>query len=141
MRFQFSVLVDRPISDVFAWYADDHVRNHPRWDPDIELEKMTDGPIGLGTLIRRRNVRYGTPLEGTMEVVEYEPDKALGMVIREGGFEIPGRAIFEAVGPNQTSITISAEMPDSIDEGLISNRIQRSAENIKQLIESDLGQA
>ncbi len=31
-------IIDRPVSIVFHFYADEHVRNHPRWDPDIHLE-------------------------------------------------------------------------------------------------------
>ena len=57
-------------------------------------------------------------------------------MIREGRFEIPGRAKFESVDPNRTRITLSAEMPDSIDPDLISQRMQRSARNIKELMES-----
>ena len=46
-----------------------------------------------------------------MEITEYVPEKAFGGVIKEGGFEIPGRAKFESVDPNRTRITLSAEMP------------------------------
>jgi len=66
-----STVVDRPVATVWDFYAIHHVENHPRWDPDLELEKLSDGPIGLGTLIKRRNTRYDTPTEGTMEVIEY----------------------------------------------------------------------
>ena len=138
MKFESSTLVDRPVADAFRWYADDHARNHPRWDPDIELEQMDEGPMRLGMMLRRRNVRYEAPLEGTMEITEYVPEKVFGGVIREGGFEIPGRATFESVDVNRTRITLSTEMPESIDPDLISQRMQRSARHIKELMESDL---
>jgi hypothetical protein len=61
--------INRPVPVVFKFYADEHVRNHPRWDPDIELWRHSDEPIGLGTIIQRRNSRSGTTsVEGTMEV-------------------------------------------------------------------------
>jgi len=50
---QVATEVDRPIADVWRFYAVEHVRNHPRWDPDIHLEQLSNGPIGLGTRIRR----------------------------------------------------------------------------------------
>jgi hypothetical protein len=50
----------------------------------MELEQISDGPIRVGTVIRRRNSRSGTPVEGTMEVVEFEPNRAFGMIIHEG---------------------------------------------------------
>ena len=138
MWIEASTEVERSVTDVFAWYADDHVRNHPRWDPDIELEATSEQPMGVGTLIRRRNVRYATPVEGTIEVVEFQRDKAFGVMIREGGFEMPGRVTFESVGPATTVVTIGAELPGSVDEQLVADRMQRSAVSIRQLLEADL---
>ena len=74
MRLDVSEVIDRPPADVFRFYAVNHVQNHPRWDLDMELEQLTDGPIGVGTVIRRRHTHYGELIEGSMEVVEYEPD-------------------------------------------------------------------
>ena len=78
MRIEVFTTVDRPIKEVFHWYTDDHVRNHPRWDPDMELEQISEGAIRVGTMIRRRNTHFENPIEGTMEVIEYEPNQALG---------------------------------------------------------------
>jgi hypothetical protein len=116
VRIEVSEEIDRPVPVVFKFYADDHVRNHPRWDPDIELWRTSDEPIGLGTIIQRRNSRSGTVVEGTMEVVEYEPNRAFGVLTREGGMEIHGRATFEEAGEGRTRLTIRAEMP--IDESM-----------------------
>lgn len=70
MKCEVTTVIDRPISVVWDFYAVHHVENHPRWDPDSELEKSADGPIGVGTVIRRRSTRFETPTEGTMEVLE-----------------------------------------------------------------------
>ena len=78
LQFESSQVIDRPIDKVFHFYAVEHVRNHPRWDSDIELWLDSDSPIGVGTIIRRRNKRSGTPVEGTMEVVEFEPNRVIG---------------------------------------------------------------
>ena len=78
VQLQVSQVIDRPVAKVFHFLADEHVRNHPRWDPDMELEQISEGPIGVGTMIRRRNSHSGTPVEGTMEVVEFEPNRVMG---------------------------------------------------------------
>jgi hypothetical protein len=138
VRIEVSQEIDRPVPVVFNFYAYDHVRNHPRWDPDIELWRTSDEPIGLGTIIQRRNSHGDTPVEGTMEVVEYEPNRALGMVIREGSMETDGRATFEETSEGRTRLTIVAEMP--IDESMkdrMSGLVQRSLRNIKELIEAE----
>jgi polyketide cyclase/dehydrase/lipid transport protein len=138
VRMEVSEEIDRPVGVVFKFYADDHVRNHPRWDPDIELWRDSDEPMGLGTIVHRRNSHWDTPVEGTMEVVEYEPTRAIGVVIREGSMETDGRATFEEVREGRTLLTVIAEMP--IDESMrdrISGLMQRSVRNIKELIEAE----
>ena len=133
-------VIDRPLAYVFHFYAVDHVRNHPRWDPDMELEQISDGPIGVGTVIRRRHSHSGTPVEGTMEVVEFEPNRAMAVVIHDGPVETRGRVTFEAANQNQTNITLTVELPgldESSDMSLLTGMIERSALNIKHLIESE----
>jgi hypothetical protein len=140
-KFQHSQIIDRPVAKVFHFYAHEHVHNHPRWDPDIQLEQISDGPIGVGTIIRRRNSRSGTPVEGTMEVVEFEPNQVIGMIIRDGPNEMRGRTTFEAVSDHQTSITTFFELPgmdDSMDKSFLNSRLERSGRNMKQLMESEL---
>jgi hypothetical protein len=138
VRMEVSQEIDRPVPVVCKFYAKDHVRNHPRWDPDIELWRDSDEPIGLGTIIQRRNSRSGTPVEGTMEVVEYEPNQAFGVVILDGPMEIRGRTTFEEVSKGRTRLTVMAEMP--IDKSMkerISGLMQRSVRNIKEFVEAE----
>ena len=138
--FKESTVIDRPVAIVFRFFAEEHVRNHPRWDPDIKLEQVSAGPMGVGTMIRRWNSRRGTPVEGTMEVVEYEPDHVIGMIIHDGPVEIKGRTVLEAEGEDRTRITHNLEFPgmdDSMDKSFMSSEFQRSLRNIKQLIESE----
>ena len=94
------------MADVFRFTAIDHVRNHPRWDTDVELEQITSGPIRVGTIIHRITHRNGPPVEGTMEVVEYELNRLIAMIIHDGQVEMHARTTFEAINPNQTRITI-----------------------------------
>ena len=75
VHVEYSHVINRPVEKVFHFVVVEHVKNHPRWDSDIELWLDTDDPIGVGTLIHRRNTRSGTPVEGTMEVTEYEHNR------------------------------------------------------------------
>jgi hypothetical protein len=139
--FQHSQVIDRPIADVFHFYAHDHVRNHPRWDPDIQLHQVTDGPIGVGTMIHRINSRSGTPVEGTMKVVEYEQNKSIAMLIHDGPAVMHGRTTFEAVNDKQTRLTTYIEIPgmdDSMDKTFLYSRLERSGLIRKQLMEAEI---
>lgn len=140
VQIQVSQVIDRSIDKVFSFFAREHVRNHPRWDPDIELWLDADAPLQVGTIIHRRNRRSGTPVEGTMEVVEFEPDRVFATVIHDGPVEIRGRTLFEAADEHQTQLTMNVELPgmdESMDTSFLTSRMERSIQNIKQLIESE----
>jgi hypothetical protein len=139
VEIEISTVVDLPVAAVWDFYAVHHVENHPRWDPDLELEKLSDGPIALGTLIKRRNIRYDPPTEGTMEVVDFEPGQVMGVMIQDGPIETRGRATFSTASPDTTRMTIWAEFP-GLDDSMfdkIRPLMERSAQNIKTLIESE----
>ena len=140
LQLEVSEVIDRPLAKVFHFFADEHVRNHPRWDPDIQLEQVSEGPIGVGTMIRRVNSRSGKPVEGTMQVTEFEPNRAMGAVIHDGPMEMRSRVTFEAVGDRRTQITTFLDIP-SMDEsmkGFLVSRLERSARNRKELMESEI---
>ena len=139
MKIVVATAVDRPISDAWRWYAVDHVRNHPRWDPDMELEPITDGPVGLGTRIRRRNRHFDEAVEGEMEIVEWEPEQVMGTRIHDANLDTHGRVTFEAIGLNRTRLSIEADFPgmDQATADRIRPLMERSARNIRELMESD----
>jgi uncharacterized protein YndB with AHSA1/START domain len=48
-RFEATVVIDRPIEDVFAFLADGE--NDPKFSPRVlEIAKRTEGPPGVGTV-------------------------------------------------------------------------------------------
>ena len=64
-----SVRIDCTMEQAFE-YLSDH-RNELEWNPGIEtIEKITDGPVGLGTRFRAK-WKSSPSLE--LEIVEYEP--------------------------------------------------------------------
>ena len=141
MEVQVSTEVDRRVADVWRFYAVEHVHNHPRWDPDMRLEKLSDGPITVGTRIRRVNTRWGTPVEGEMEVVEFDPERAFALSIHDSNMDAQGRATFEARGPARTLVTVTAGIegiddPEKIE--LLTRMMQRSVDNVKSLIEAEI---
>jgi hypothetical protein len=136
MRLEVHEIIDRPPAEVFRFVATDHVRNHPRWDPLMELEQVSEGPIGVGTVIRRRHTHYGEPIEGTMEVVEYERGRAFGMVIHDGPVEIRSRMSFDPEGQESTRLTGSIDIP-SATSPIDPAPIEASLREMKRLIESE----
>lgn len=139
MKLEASTVIDRPVATVWEFYAVKHVQNHPRWDSTIELEATSDEPIGVGTVIKRRANRGGSITEGTIEVTEFEPDSAMRVRTQDGPMTIDGWALLEATSGNATKLTIGGDNPnlDPSMEDVIRQLMQRSAVNIKSLIESE----
>lgn len=136
MKIERSTVIDRPPVVVFDFVGRNHVRNHPRWDPSIELEQVTDGPIGPGTVIRRLTSRGSGPVEGRMEIVGWEPDRLVTTHIQDGPLEMYGRMVVEPLEADRTSLTIEVEIraaPGPIEASMI----ERSLRKVKELIERE----
>jgi hypothetical protein len=75
-----------------------------------------------------------------MEIVEFEPNRAFGAVIHDGPNETHGRVTFKAESDEQTTLTINSEFKDMDEslEGWITGLVERTARNIKHLIESEV---
>ena len=141
VKVQVSEVIDRPAAAVFHFHTIEHASNHPRWDPHMQIEQISNDPIGVGTIFNRVNSNSGTPVEGTMEIVEFELNEVVEMIIHDGLSVILARATYEAVSPDRTNLIINVEFPDmdaSMDTDLITSPIQQSLRNIKRLIESEV---
>ena len=140
MQIEVSTVIERRPDVVFQFVAVDHVRNHPRWDPKMELRLETPGPIGVGSRIARRHTRLGTRIVGTMEITEFEPGRSIGSVVRDqtpqGLLEARGRMTMDPEGEDRTRLTIHLEIP-SMAESMDPSMIEGSLARIKELIEAE----
>ncbi len=137
MRIELSEVINRPISDVFTFYADDHLHNHPRWDPEMQLSLATDGEVGIGTIFNRRHTHFGDPVEGSMRVIDFERDGLFGLAIDDGLGEFYARLRFEQVGEDSTKVSAMVDvpsMPESADASLLIGVTERWLHNTEDLI-------
>ncbi|MGH2489267.1 MAG: SRPBCC family protein [Candidatus Limnocylindria bacterium] len=140
MKITVSTDIDRPVAAVWQWYAVEHVRNHPRWDPDMELEQISQGPIGLGTRIRRRNHHFGEPIDGETEIVEWEPERVMAARIQDANADTTGRVTFESLGPSTTRLTVEADY-SNIDASKVEQLrplIEQVYSTIRRMVESEV---
>jgi uncharacterized protein YndB with AHSA1/START domain len=71
-RFEATVLVDRPIEEVFAFLANGE--NDPKFSPRVlEIAKTTDGPPGVGTVYASTVKDAGVKTKRQFELTEFEP--------------------------------------------------------------------
>ncbi|MFG1785137.1 SRPBCC family protein [Rhodococcus oryzae] len=70
-----SVLIARPASEVWDFLADP--ANWPSWESSmLEMEQVTDGPLGLGTRWRGVTRVLGKQIDWVAEFTEFDPPKA-----------------------------------------------------------------
>ena len=136
MQLEASERIDRPAATVFDFIGFHHVANHHRWDPEVQLQQLTKGPIGVGTVIRRRSTHYGEAIDDVMECVEFDPPSAIGLLVRGGPVEIHARMSVQADGPHRSLLTIGVDLP-SADIPMDPRLLEETTQRIKDLIESD----
>ena len=135
-RLDFTQEFDRPPDVVFRFLGTEHLRNHPRWDPEMHLEQITPGPIGVGTRIRRRREWGNATIEGEMEVLEFEPGRGMTMLLRDGPMELRSGWVLE---PSRAGTRLRGfvEGDDTLPIDDMRAPIERSMDNMKRLIESE----
>ena len=70
-EFRGSAVIDRPPEDVFDFLADG--TNDRKFSPRVlEIEKVTDGPVGAGTVYRSTVKDAGMKTQREFEITEFE---------------------------------------------------------------------
>jgi hypothetical protein len=91
-----SIVIDCPIGDVFAFVADQ--RNTPQWQAGlVEVQRLTDGPSGVGT--RHAFIRkfLGRRMVGRNEFIAYETNRRVTFRTTSGP-PLEASYLFEPVG-------------------------------------------
>ena len=140
-----SAIIRSPTDKLFNFIGNDLLINYPRWSPEVkELEKLTDGPIKLGTVCRQIRVDQGNRSESTFKVKFFD----IGARICFEGVSNPYRCdyVIESVNASDSRITFIFELL-SLDlhvrpfEKLVRIAVQdgteRTVKNIKKLIEAE----
>jgi Polyketide cyclase / dehydrase and lipid transport len=95
-RVSGDILIERPVEEVFDFVADQ--RNEPTYNPQmLRSEKITDGPIGVGTRFRATARSRGRAAEMLIEVTEFQRPRRLGSRTTMSDVDVDGGLTFESV--------------------------------------------
>lgn len=76
MRGESSVHIGRPVEIVYDFVIVRFFDNYPRWSPEVvELEALTQGPMGRGTRGRQVRVDQGRRSQTRFELTRLEPER------------------------------------------------------------------
>lgn len=94
-RFGATVVIERPIEDVFAFLADGE--NDPKFSARVvDIAKTTDGPPGVGTVYASTVKDAGMKTHREFKLTEFEPPTRIRwaelsknlVVATEGGYDL-----------------------------------------------------
>lgn len=90
-----SIEIDRPVEEVFDLVADQ--RYEPLYNPDMtSSEKLTDGPIGVGTRFAATSRSFAKPVSMVIELTAVERPRRLASTTWTEGMVLDGGLTFEA---------------------------------------------
>jgi uncharacterized protein YndB with AHSA1/START domain len=79
VKFEASVMIDRPIEEVWKFITD--LSKLPKWNTEIlEAKQTSAGPLGVGTTLQ---VRSSNMVENA-KVIEYEPGRKCAFEFTSG---------------------------------------------------------
>jgi uncharacterized protein YndB with AHSA1/START domain len=135
--FENTVMIARPIEDVFAFLSD--LENIPKWNYAIvETRKISEGPVGVGTTYHQvRSVPSRS--EERLEITTYNPPRQLQIRGQLGPFA--SRLVYALdVIPEGTRVTNTVELelggPGRLLERVAVPRVREAvAANLRKLKE------
>jgi carbon monoxide dehydrogenase subunit G len=108
VRIEGEILINRPTEEVFDFVADE--RNEPRYNPHMRrAERISDGPVGLGTRFRAEIVSMGRTVEMIIEFTGYDRPRRLASSTHMSSMDTHGGLTFDPV-PEGTRMRWSWEV-------------------------------
>jgi len=95
-RINGEIVINRPVEEVFDTVADE--RNEPRYNPRmLRAEKLSPGPVGLGSRFRAEMRTRPRPVVMTTEFTGYQRPRWLASTTRLSTMDIQGTLTFDPV--------------------------------------------
>jgi uncharacterized membrane protein len=107
--FELSIVINRPIEEVFAVLA--NLENDVKWRREwVDARKTSEGPIGVGSTFRLVGQFLRWRSETVYEVIEYEPNWITTWKAVSGPLPLTFRRTFERIeGGTRVTIRYEAE--------------------------------
>lgn len=141
-----SAIIECSTSELFQYIGENLFQNYPKWSHEVkELEKITPGPVQLGTIGRQVRVDQGRRSESRFKISDFVPDNRLTF----SGISDPYRCSYELQSSNlgnSTTLIFTFELLELLTimrpfEGLvrasIKEGVDKTVQNIKRLIEAE----
>ena len=143
--FRGSVVIDRPVEEVFDFLADG--TNDPKFSPRVqEIAKTTDGPVGAGTVYASTVKDAGVKTKREFKLTAFErPSKIRWTELSKNMVSVPDGGYDLAPSGAGAELTFFNEFegrgPGKLFAGFAARAAQKDAdafgERIKQAVEAE----
>jgi uncharacterized protein YndB with AHSA1/START domain len=104
-----TIIIDRPVEDVFAFIAD--YANDARWRAGVQMESTPPGPARVGTTTREVVRFMGNDTITLAEVIACAPDRRIDFRSTDGPYPVVGfRAVAPVEGGTEFTYTLTIEL-------------------------------
>lgn len=144
MRIEYSVQINRPIEDVFAFVS--NLENWPQWISGASEAKQTSpGPLGVGTTFRQVSHFLGRQFEVNGRVTEYEQNRKFTVESDSKPVPFGNTITLEPAGGStrlHNVLTASGDvgglfkLAEPIMERMFRRQFEKDHENLKDLLEA-----
>ena len=143
--YRLTVLIDRPVPEVFDYVATHQVENHPNWEPEVlSIRKVTDGPLRTGNQAVMTRKDFGRPRQVPYSITAFAPEQTIAIrsVERSLTFDIAFR--FTPATASSTELSIVVDLTPSgplrplgpVMAALFRRNGKRLTQRLKQLVEA-----
>jgi len=139
--FELSIVIDRPIEELFAFLPD--LENDVKWRSEwVEAVNTSGDSLGVGATFRLTSEFLGRRIPTVYEVIEYEPDRSAAWKTMSGPLPLIFRRTFERLeGGTRVATRYEAEVGGFLKLvlPLLAGRVKRQHEGdllkLKELME------
>ena len=141
MKFENSVIINRPVNKVFEYVT--NLNNNAKWQTDIlELEMTSEGRFELGSTYRCVNRFMGVRIETEGVITDYVIDRACSFRITSGVVTGESQFLFETAN-GSTKFTTAADLDlryFRLGKRLVKHKIAKQLKNdmlrLKKILEN-----
>jgi len=146
-RIEASVVINRPVEEVFEFVT--NPKNDVLWQSGVlESEQTSEGPMGVGTMVRSVSQSLGRRMESLSEITEYEPNTKIKYKVTSGPMTGEPSCTFEPV-EGGTRLTFVGEgeiggffkrlvgLADSIVVRMMQRGVETDLANLKDILEAE----
>ncbi len=129
---EHEIVINCPIERAFQFVTD--LETWPQWHGG-EVEKLTPGPVGVGTVWKATAQGQGRPMVVTVDVTSYELNRQFGITHTSGTIQVPQIFFFRPLaGGTRLVMVLSLADPEMAPPA--QQQWDNDLTSLKQLLEA-----